>query len=89
LRIIPQTSSKDQEGKNMATNRIPSIEEALQYAVTAIKRSDLNTGKAALSWVLKREPSNIVAWTWMTACVSDHDVLSECHRRVSALDPFP
>ena len=72
----------------MATVPMPTCEQALDYAVSAIKRGDPGKGKAALSWVLQREPNNIVAWTWLAECLQEGQGKQECLRRLSELNPF-
>jgi Tfp pilus assembly protein PilF len=72
----------------MATSRMPTPEEALDFAVRTINRGDLEKGRVVLNWVLQNDPSNVVAWTWMTRCVTDLEALRECQRRISALNPF-
>ncbi len=58
-----------------------SIDQALEYAMGAIGRGDLKRGKAALSWVLQREPENAAAWFWMACCVDDEESKEECYKR--------
>ena len=72
----------------MATFPMPSCEQALDFAVSAIKRGDATKGQAALAWVLKREPNNVVAWLWLAECSPDVQVRQECLARVSELNPF-
>jgi Tfp pilus assembly protein PilF len=72
----------------MATVPMPTCEQALNYAVGAIKRGDARKGRAALGWVLQREPQNIVAWLWMAECYQEGETRQECLRRVAALNPF-
>jgi hypothetical protein len=72
----------------MSTKQIPTTEEALEYAVRVIQCRDLAKGKAALSWVLKREPKNVVAWLWLSRCVQDAEAQLECMRLVSAINPY-
>lgn len=72
----------------MATQYLPTADEALDFAVETITRGDLDRGRMVLSWVLQKDPSNIVAWTWMTRCTNDMDALREVHRRIEALNPF-
>jgi|APFre7841882590_1041340.scaffolds.fasta_scaffold349922_1 hypothetical protein len=72
----------------MATNLLPTTDEALDFAVETISRGDLDRGRKVLSWVLQQEPNNVVAWTWMTRCTNDMDALREVHRRIDALNPF-
>ena len=55
----------------MHKNATPNIEEALEYAVDAIDRGDLQLGNAALTWVLERDPSNRIALVWMACTVPD------------------
>lgn len=66
----------------------PTSEQALDYAVSAIKRGDASRGQAALAWVLQREPSNVVAWLWMAEVLPDGSAKQECLQRVTALSPF-
>jgi Tfp pilus assembly protein PilF len=72
----------------MMTSVHPTSEQALDYAVSAIKRGDSSRGKAALAWVLQREPSNVVAWLWMAECLPESPAKQECLQRVTALSPF-
>jgi len=72
----------------MATNSVPTTDEALQFAVSSIKKSDYSRGRKALKWVLKREPENVAAWLWMERCVEDVSQKGECFRRASALNPM-
>ncbi len=72
----------------MMTSANPTSEQALDFAVTAIKRGTRTRGRAALAWVLQREPSNVVAWLWMAECLPESDAKQECLRRVTALSPF-
>lgn len=72
----------------MTSTAVPTSEQALDYAVCAIKRGDPSRGQAALAWVLQRDPSNVVAWLWMAECLPEGQAKQECLRRVTALDPF-
>jgi Tfp pilus assembly protein PilF len=72
----------------MMTSANPTSEQALDYAVSAIKRGDSSRGQAALAWVLQREPSNVVAWLWMAECLPESAAKQECLSRVTALNPF-
>jgi Tfp pilus assembly protein PilF len=72
----------------MMTSANPTSEQALDFAVTAIKRGDSTRGRSALAWVLQREPSNVVAWLWMAECLPESEAKQECLRRVTALSPF-
>ncbi|HLC06489.1 MAG TPA: hypothetical protein VJK02_25935 [Anaerolineales bacterium] len=72
----------------MASYIVPSTEEALGYAVQSIREKDYRKGQAALTWVLDREPKNVVAWLWMAQCVRSEEARSECMRRVAAMSPF-
>lgn len=70
--------------------RIPTTEEALAFAAKSIQRADLETGKAALRWVLRRDPDNISAWLWLKKCVEfDQAKELEVLDRVTALNPLP
>lgn len=60
-------------------------DHALDYAIQAIERGDRQKGHAALSWLLKRQPENTLAWLWMASCVPDEFAKQECYRRVSVL----
>jgi len=69
--------------------RIPSTDEALEFAVRSIRRADLETGQAALRWVLRREPENVSAWLWLKKCIESNTALNhEVLSRVSALNPM-
>jgi Tfp pilus assembly protein PilF len=84
--LLKQTPMEIEE--LMMTSANPTSEQALDYAVSAIKRGDSSRGQAALAWVLQREPSNVVAWLWMAECLPESDAKQECLRRVTALSPF-
>jgi hypothetical protein len=69
--------------------RIPTTEEALAFAARSIQKSELETGKAALRWVLRREPENVSAWLWLKKCVEQDQVQhQDVLQRVSALNPL-
>lgn len=69
--------------------RIPTTEEALNFAVRSIHRADLETGRAALRWVLRREPENVSAWLWLKKCVEQDRALErDVIERVHALNPM-
>jgi hypothetical protein len=65
----------------------PTIKEVLDSAANAIKRGDLETGKAGLRWVHKREPNNVLVWLWMSRCTENAEEKLECFNRVLAIDP--
>ena len=62
----------------------PNVEEALEFAIDAIDRGDINLGGAALDWVLQREPKNQVAWLWMACTVPDEQAKRNCYTRISS-----
>lgn len=64
-------------------NGFGSIEEALQTAVDAVERGNLQDGEAALSWILKRDPKNTAAWLWLACCAPDDQAKQECYRQAS------
>lgn len=72
----------------MMTSNTLTSDQALDFAVSAIKRGDASRGRAALAWVLQREPSNVVAWLWMAESLPESPAKQECLRRVTALNPF-
>jgi Tfp pilus assembly protein PilF len=67
------------------SNGYQSIEQALGIGVEAVERGDLRDGEAALSWVLKKDPANQVAWFWLACCAPDDEAKQECYRRASEL----
>jgi Tfp pilus assembly protein PilF len=62
-----------------------AIEEAISSAVEAIQRGDLGKGRATLSWVVREEPDNRLAWVWLAACVTEDEARDECYRRASKI----
>ena len=60
---------------------MPSIQDAIDSAVEAIQRGDLGHGRATLTWVLREDPSNRLAWLWMACCVNEDEAREECYRR--------
>jgi len=85
----PERQQPGMETEAIMTNAAnPTSEQALDYAVTAIKRGESSRGQAALAWVLQREPSNVVAWLWMAECLPEGNAKQECLARVTALNPF-
>jgi hypothetical protein len=60
-----------------------SIEEALSSAIDAIQRGDLGEGRATLSWVVREDPDNRLAWVWLAACVDDESARDDCYKRAS------
>ncbi len=67
---------------------MPTTDQALEFAVRSIQKADVETGRAALNWVLKREPTNVSAWLWLTRCVEDQVFQSKCVNQVATLNPF-
>lgn len=65
-----------------------SIEEAITSAVEAINRGDLGQGRTTLSWVVREEPDNRLAWVWLAACVDNDSARDECYRRASKAPTF-
>ncbi|MFV1859672.1 MAG: hypothetical protein ACC647_10040 [Anaerolineales bacterium] len=61
------------------------IEEAISSAVEAIQQGDLGQGRATLSWVVREEPNNRLAWVWLAACVNEEEARDECYRRASRI----
>ena len=61
------------------------LTEAVQSAVEAIRRGDLGQGRATLTWVLRENPSDRLAWLWMACCVTDEPERDECYRRASKI----
>ncbi len=60
-----------------------TIQDAIDSAVDAIQRGDLGHGKATLTWVLREDPNNRLAWLWMACCVNEDGAREECYRRAS------
>ncbi len=67
----------------------PTIKEALDGAAKAIKRGDLETGKAGLRWVHKRDPNNVLVWLWMSRCTENAEEKLECFDESEWLPPTP
>ena len=61
------------------------LTEAVQSAVEAIQRGDLGQGRATLTWVLRENPKDRLAWLWMACCVTDEPARDECYRRASTI----
>ena len=60
----------------------PNIEEALDFAIDAIDRDDMQLGSAALEWVLQREPANTIALLWMACTVFDENLKRKYYSRI-------
>jgi len=65
-----------------------AIEEAISSAVEAIGRGDLGEGRTTLSWVVKEEPDNRLAWVWLAACMDDESAREDCYKRASEVPAF-
>lgn len=63
----------------------PSIDEALSFAIDAVNRGDISKGKAALEWVLRKDPDNVNAWLWMACCMPNDSDRQACYRKVNML----
>lgn len=66
----------------------PSTEEALAFAVRSAERADMETARAALRWVLRREPDNVAAWLWLKRCSQSQQSAQLCSTKVSELNPI-
>ncbi len=69
----------------MIDSETRTLDQALEFAVGAIAEGDPGRGRAALTWVLERDPANSAAWIWMACCVTDESERQECYRRASSL----
>jgi hypothetical protein len=67
---------------------LPTTDQALEFAVRSIQKADVETGREALKWVLRREPTNVSAWLWLTRCVEDQVFQTRCVAQVATLNPF-
>jgi len=63
----------------------PTIDEALNFAIEAVNRGDIPRGKAALEWVLSKDPENVNAWLWMACCMPKDADRQACYRKVNLL----
>lgn len=61
--------------------------DALDFALQAIDRGETVEAGRALTWVLKKEPDNTLAWLWMPACLTDERQKRDCYRKLSNLGP--
>lgn len=61
------------------------VKEAISSAVDAIQRGDLGQGRATLSWVLREQPDNRLAWLWMACCVNEEAARTECYERATQI----
>lgn len=61
------------------------IDEALDFAIEAVNRGELQKAKSALGWIIKQDPSNTTAWLWMACCVMDDEAKQACYKRVSMI----
>jgi hypothetical protein len=60
----------------------PDFEAALEIAIDAIDRGDLELGNGILEWVLKYEPSNRIALLWMACTVPDENLKRRYYRMI-------
>ncbi len=60
-----------------------TVEQAISSAVEAIQRGDIGQGRSTLSWVVREDPDNRLAWVWLAACVNEEEAREECYRRAS------
>lgn len=68
---------------------MPTIEQALDFAVSAINSGDTNRGREVLSWVLHQDPDNPIALLWMPACLTTEQQKAACYRKLSRINPSP
>lgn len=61
-----------------------AVSDAISSAVEAIQRGDLGQGRATLSWVLRQQPENRLAWVWMACCLQEEAAREECYHRASS-----
>lgn len=60
-----------------------TIQEALNLAISAIDRGDIEKAKSALGWVLTEDPYNKIALLWMPTCLTDERAKNECYKRLA------
>jgi len=64
-----------------------AVKATLDLAAGEIKRGEIAAGRSKLEWVLQRDPQNVLAWLWMTRCLSSREERIRCFHRVLAIDP--
>ncbi len=70
------------------TTKQPSTEEALAFVVNSVERAELETARAALRWVLRREPDNVSALLWLERCTDSAQSSRACSSRLTDLNPI-
>lgn len=63
------------------------ILDKLQRAIELIKSGDKQTGRQLLVEILKAEPTNEIAWLWMSNVVATDEQRYDCLRQVLAINP--
>ena len=66
---------------------LPSTQQTLDTAATAIKAGDISGGKKMLDQVLAIEPRNTLALLWMTKCTDDPRERAALFQQVLEIDP--
>lgn len=61
--------------------------DSLQQAIAAIKSGDKKTGGELLKQILKSDPSNEIAWLWMSQVVNKREDKIRCLERVLKINP--
>jgi hypothetical protein len=65
---------------------MPTIEQALDFAITAIDKGETLKGRDVLSWVLQQDPENAIALLWLPACLSAEHQKAACYRKLSQIN---
>jgi hypothetical protein len=66
----------------MYIHEATNIDEALEIAIDAIDRGDMELGNDILEWILKYEPSNRIALLWMACTVPDENLKRRYYSRI-------
>jgi hypothetical protein len=60
------------------------VERSMEEAARRMRADERMKGKAALAWIVKEHPENLVAWLWLARCLTGSE---EKVRRLPRTDP--
>jgi hypothetical protein len=63
------------------------MDNDLQQAITLIRSGNKKGGGQLLAEIVKKDPRNINAWLWLSACVNSDEQRIYCFKKVLEIDP--
>ena len=54
----------------MGSRTVGKVERAMEETSRRLRADERMKGRAALGWIVKEHPDNLVAWLWLAPCLT-------------------